>query len=150
VVDSGGEMLVDWETSSLFQEVHLEEIRKQKPTQPVRVAARVIADTYYNYGFNANKFTCYRLAYPGLELDLFAYATKDSLEDQTLQTLLKPVTASGPDDGKEDFSKVLADATLPNERQITAVLEVKYPQGNDVPSNQVEIVKILNEEWVAR
>ena len=27
VVDNGGEMLVDWETSSLFQEVHLEEIR---------------------------------------------------------------------------------------------------------------------------
>jgi hypothetical protein len=129
VADRGGEMLVDWETSSLFQEEHLQEIRKQKPVNPVRVAVRVFEDTYYNYGFTQKAFSCYRLAYPGLQLDLFAYAVKDSQEDQTLKALLKPVTE--------------------NERQITAVLEVKFPAGENVPSNQVEIVRILNEEWLA-
>lgn len=129
VVERGGQMLVDWETSSLFQEANLEAIRRQKPVEPVRVAVRVVEDNYYNYGFTAAKYTCYRLAYPGLQLDLFAYAPKDSLEDQTLKALLNPVTSA--------------------ERQITAVIEVKYPSG-DAPSNQVEIVRILNEEWVAR
>jgi hypothetical protein len=128
VVERDGRMLVDWETSSLYQEAHLEEIRRKRPRAPVRVAARVVEDTYYNYGFSGNKYTCFRLSYPGLHLDLFAYAAKDSLEEMTLKALLEPVTAA--------------------ERQITAVLEVKYPEG-DVPANQVEIVRILNEEWVA-
>jgi hypothetical protein len=152
VTDRGGEMLVDWETSSLFQEVHLQEIRKMKPVKPVRVAARVVEDTYYNYGFTDKAFTCYRLAYPGLELDLFAYAAKDSLEDQTLKALLKPVTTSKPEEkkpGTEADGKGYFKAEIPNERQITAVLEVKYPAGDKVPSNQVEIVRILNEEWVS-
>lgn len=129
VVERDGRMLVDWETSSFFQEAHLEEIRKAKPRTPVRVAARVTEDNYYNYGFTDSGFTCYRLSYPGLELDLFAYAVKDSLEDQTLRALLQPVTAS--------------------ERNITAVMEVKYPAGDDIPANQVEIVRILQEDWVA-
>jgi hypothetical protein len=128
VVEREGRMLVDWETSSLYQEAHLEEIRRTRPRTPVRVAARVVEDNYYNFGFSGDKFACFRLFYPGLQLDLFAYAAKDSLEELTLKALLKPVTAS--------------------ERQITAVLEVKYPPG-DAPANQVEIVRILNEEWVA-
>lgn len=131
VVEKDGQLLVDWETSSIFQEEHLKEIRRLQPRTPVRVAARVTAgegDAYYNYGFTEAKYSCYRLSYPGLELDLFAYAVRDSLEDQTLQALLRPVTAS--------------------ERNITAVMEVKYPEG-EVPSNQVEIVRILQEDWVA-
>ena len=129
VVDRGGQMLVDWETSSLFQEENFESIRRTKPRTPVRIAARVVQDEYYNYGFTADKFTCFRLGYYGLKLDLFAYAARDSLEEQTLLALLKPVTAS--------------------ERQVNAILSVKYPAGDDVPANQLEIVNILNEDWVA-
>ena len=55
VVDRGGEMLVDWETTSIFQEAHLEEIRKAKPQTPVRVATRIEEDSYYNFGFDAAK-----------------------------------------------------------------------------------------------
>lgn len=129
VVDRGGQMLVDWETSSLFQEENFEQIRRTKPQTPVRIAARVVEDEYYNYGFTADKYTCFRLAYYGLKLDLFAYAAKDSPEEQTLKARLKPVTTS--------------------ERQINAILSVKYPPGKDVSDNQLEIVKILNEDWVA-
>lgn len=129
VVDRDGKMLVDWETSSLFQEENFEQIRRTKPQKPVRIAARVVEDEYYNYGFTADKYTCFRLAYYGLNLDLFAYAPKDSLEEQTLKALLRPVTAS--------------------ERQINAILSVKYPAGENVAPNQMEIVKILNEDWVA-
>ena len=89
----------------------------------------MVQDEYYNYGFTADKFTCFRLGYYGLKLDLFAYAARDSLEEQTLLALLKPVTAS--------------------ERQVNAILSVKYPAGDNVPANQLEIVNILNEDWVA-
>ena len=129
VVDRGGQMLLDWETSSLFQEENFANIRRTKPRTPVRIAARVVAEDYYNYGFSAAKYTCFRLNYCGLKLDLFAYAVKDSLEERTLLALLQPVTAS--------------------ERQINAIMRVKYPAGDNVPDNQVEIVDILNENWVA-
>ncbi len=129
VVDRGGQLLLDWETSSLFQEENFENIRRNRPQTPVRIAARVVGDDYYNYSFTADKYTCFRLGYYGLKLDLFAYTLKDSLEEQTLLALLKPVTAS--------------------ERQVNAILSVKYPAGNNVPANQVEIVAILKEDWVA-
>ena len=130
VVNQGGKLLVDWETCSLFQEANIEEIRKKKPHRPVRVAARVVAGTYYNFGFTAEKFTCFSLFYPGLELDLFGYAGKDSAAETTLKALLDTPTES--------------------ERQVTAILEVKYPEGaGDVPSNQVEIVRLVSEDWVA-
>ncbi len=129
VVDRGGQMLVDWETSSLFQEENFANIRRTKSTSPVRIAARVVPDDYYNFGFSAAKYTCFRLGYYGLKLDLFAYAAKDSLEEQTLLAMLQPVTA--------------------NERQINAILSVKFPAGENVADNQVEIAGILNENWVA-
>lgn len=129
VVDRGGQMLVDWETSSLFQEENFASIRRTRSKTPVRIAARVVPDDYYNYSFSAAKYTCFRLGYYGLKLDLFAYAVKDSLEEQTLLAMLQPVTAS--------------------ERQINAILSVRYPAGDNVADNQVEIVSILNEKWVA-
>lgn len=127
VVDHAGQSLVDWETCSLFQEANIQQIRQTRPRTPVRVAARVTIDVYYNYGFTKDRFTCYRLSYPGLEVDLFAYAAKDSTEDGMLQILLEPVTGS--------------------ERQVSALLEIKYPADAD-QENQVELVRIISKEWV--
>ena len=130
VLQRDGEMLVDWETSSWFQESNLEEIRRSQPRTPVRVAVRVAGDSYYNYGFTEKDYICYRLIYPGLALDLFAYARRDSKEAQTLSALLTPLTAG--------------------ERQVSAVLLVRYPEGPAVPANQVELVSILHEDWVVK
>jgi hypothetical protein len=127
VINRAGTLLVDWETTSLFQEANLEQIRQSQPRSPVRVAVHVVSDDYYNYSFTRDRFRCYRLYYPGLQLDLLAYAAKDSAEERTLNTLLQPVTSS--------------------RRQVTAVLEVKYPPG-DVPANQVELVRIVSEDWI--
>jgi hypothetical protein len=127
VVESNGRMLVDWETCSLFQEIFLEEIRKTRPLTPVPLAVRAERDSYYNFGFTEDKFTCYRLIYPNLNVDLFGYTRKDSREDVTLAALAQPFTAG--------------------ERPVTAILEVKYPSANAAP-NQVEIVKIAHESWV--
>jgi len=128
VIEHNGGMLVDWETSSWFQEANLTEIRQSLPRTPVRVAVRVASDTYYNFGFTEKDYVCYRLIYPGLELDLFAYARRDTPEQQTLSTLLTPLTAG--------------------ERQTSAVLLIRYPEGPQVQANQVEIVSILSEDWV--
>jgi len=129
VVERGGKMLLDWETSSFFQEANLERLRSAQPRLPVRLATQVTQDTYYNWGFTEEKFACYRLSYPGIDSDLFGYARRDSPEDQTLSARLRPLSN--------------------DQRQITALLEVKYPPGAKVEVNQVEIVRILHEDWVA-
>ncbi len=128
MVEHDGKFLMDWETSSMFQEVHLQDIRTAKSPTPARIAVRVTRDSYFNYGFTEARFSCYRLKYPGLEMDLYAYTPRDSPDDQTLSVLLKPV-------GTES-------------RSIAAILEIKYPAGKDVADNQVELLKIVSEEWV--
>jgi hypothetical protein len=127
VMEFEGRMKVDWETCSLFQEVFFEELRKTRPLTPVPLAVRAERDTYYNYGFTEDKYTCYRLIYPNLELDLFGYTRKGSREDVTLDALAQPFTSG--------------------QRPVTAILEVKYPAAGAVP-NQVEIVKIAHESWL--
>lgn len=121
-------MLVDWETSSWFQETNLEELRQTKPRTPVRVAVRAVQDTYYNFGFTAKDYSCYRLSYPGLGLDFYAYARNDSPEDTTLRALLEPLAGGG--------------------RQISALLEVQFPPGDRIEANQVQIVRIIRKDWV--
>jgi len=130
VIPSDGTMLVDWETSSWFQEANLEELRQSKPRTPVRVAVRVVQDSYFSFGFTQTEFSCFRLSYPGLPLDLYAYSRKDSPEETALRSLLDPFSGT--------------------ERQATAILEVKYPEGDHIEANQVEIVRILRKDWVGK
>lgn len=127
VLQRDGNMLVDWETSSWFQEENLEELRRNRSTVPVRVAVSVVQDVYYNFGFTEKEYSCYRLTYPGLALDLYAYTRKDSPEDVALRT---PLTGTV--------------------RQISAILEVKYPKGDSVEPNQVQIVRIIRKDWVGK
>jgi hypothetical protein len=130
VVHQDGGMLVDWETSSWFQEANLQELRRTQSRTPVRVATRVILDSYYNFGFTEKDYTCFRLTYPGLPLDFYAYTQRGAPEDAALRTLLEPLTGV--------------------ELQISAILEVKYPQGSDIGPNQVQIVRLVSKEWVSK
>ena len=131
VFERDGKMLVDWETSSWFQEANLEELRKNLTRTPVRIAVRVVLDTYYNFGFTEKEYSSYRLSYPGVIMDFFGYTKRGSAEDSQLQELLEP----------------LSGATA---RQISAILEVRYPQGAAIATNQLQIVRIISKDWVGR
>lgn len=128
VVERDGRMLVDWETSSLFQEAYIDELRKNRPTTPTMLSVKVQRADYYNFGFTAEKYSCYQLSYPGLQVDLFGYAAKGSAEEQTIEALILPITGG--------------------ERTVAAILEVRYPDGANPAANQVQITKILQESWL--
>lgn len=130
VIQRDGHQLLDWETSSWFQEANLEDLRRTLSRSPVRIAVRVVEDPYYNFGFQPQSYTCFRLSYPGLPINLYGYARKDSSDAATLLGLLRPITSS--------------------ERPVTAILSVQYPPGKNPENNQVEILSILNEDWVAK
>lgn len=128
VIHSGGGWLLDWESSSLFQEYNLEKLFRTRPSAPTRIAVKVESGSYYNFGFTPDLYHCYEVSYPGVKADLFAYARKGSAEDTTLQTLVSPMEGA--------------------ERYTTAILEVKYP-APDAEANQVELVRIVADDWVA-
>ena len=127
VVISKGRHLVDWESSSLYQEAHLAKLRAARSTEPVRIAVTVAkseAANYYNYAFrDATRWECYQLGYPGLNLSLFGYAAKDSSDAITLDAML----------GIVDKQAV--------------VMEVRFPL-DAATDNQVEIISVLRSEWV--
>lgn len=121
----GGKYLVDWETSSFYQEENLNQLRATRSTTPTRIAVTLTkGDTYYNYAFREeSKWTCFQLGYPGLPMTFFGYAPKDSQLLIDLEAMLGIV------------------------KKQAVVLEVRFPE-NAKSDNQVEIIKILGEEWV--
>lgn len=122
-----GHYVVDWESSSLYQEDHLHKLREERSTGNTRIAVTVTADEsrdYYNFEYrDAAHWKCYQLSYPGLKLNLFGYAPRNSTVAVTLDALLGVVSQQG------------------------VVLEVKFAPGAK-SDNQVEIVSVLREEWV--
>lgn len=129
VVERGGAMLIEWETSSLYQRSNLEGLREKRPKDPVRVAVKVARGDYWNYGFREAGHVCYRMSYPGLVLDLFGYVARDSRDHVALEALLS---------AKEFMGQAVEE---------TVVLEVRYPRGA-VARNQVEIVRVVKDQWV--
>jgi hypothetical protein len=129
VVERAGVMKMDWETSSLYQEGHLEELTERKPTGVVRVVVKIARENYYNYGFGEAGYECFRLTYPGLVLDLYGYVARDTAEHVTLDTLLRAKEMIGED---------------PVE---AVVLEVRYPEKAKA-ANQVEVVRVVKDQWL--
>lgn len=127
VVKSKGRHVVDWESSSIYQEARIAKLREEKSTQPTRIAVTLTKseDTdYYNYAFrDANKWVCYKLGYPGLTVNLFGYAQRDSSDAIALDAMLEIVS------------------------QHAVVMEVRFPPDSTV-DNQVEIISVLRNEWV--
>ncbi len=129
VVERGGVMKMDWETSSLYQEGHLAGLREKKPNGLERVVVKVARDNYYNYGFGEAGYECFRLTYPGLVLDLYGYVARDTAEHVKLDTMLR---------AKEMIGEEPVEAV---------VLEVRYPEKAKA-ANQVEVVRVLKDQWL--
>ncbi len=122
-----GRHLVDWESSSLYQEEQINRLRAARSTEPTRIAVTVMKNpdaAYHNYAFaNTTEWECYQLGYPGLNINLFGYAKKESVNAIELDAMLGIVDKQA------------------------AVLEVRFP-ATAATDNQVEIITVLRGEWV--
>lgn len=125
IAKENGKYLVDWETSSFFQEENLKNLRENKSTAPTRIAVTLTkGESYYNYDFDESKWICFQLGYPGLAMYLYGYAPKDSQIAINLEAMLGIL------------------------KKQAVLLEVRFPE-NAKSDNQFEIVKIIGEEWVS-
>lgn len=123
VVTLNGRQLVDWPSSSVYQEAHIADLRRRKPTEPARLTVIAGVEKYYNYAFrDPVKWQCFGLGYPRLGLELFGYTERGTPQDLALNSLIS-LTGLKP-----------------------VVLEVRFPP-DAVADNQVEILRVLEEEW---
>lgn len=121
-----GKYLVDWETSSIYQEETLKNLRRDKPTSATRIAVSVTkTDDYYNFEFaDSSKWSGYQLVYPGLPLVIYGYAAKDSQVEIDL------------------------DANLGITKRAAVLMDVAYPPSAK-GENLVEILKVIGDEWIS-
>lgn len=129
LMKSKGRYLVDWESSSLYQESNLSQLREARSAEPTRIAVTIARNEdqkYYNYAFSdESRWVCYQLGYPGMKLNLYGYVAKEAPLAKELDELLGVLVKHA------------------------AVLEVRYPAGATA-DNQVEIISLLRGEWVPK
>ncbi|MDB6070541.1 MAG: hypothetical protein JWL81_1712 [Verrucomicrobiales bacterium] len=114
--------LVDWETSTGYQEMPLETFKSTMPPEawPFRVYMK--AADYYNHGFNELEWQCVQLYYPGRDFQLFGYINRSSLEGRKMLPLVE------------------------NNRSAGIIAELKYP--NDPASReQVIVQRMIHSSW---
>ncbi|MDG2122769.1 MAG: hypothetical protein P8J87_03665 [Verrucomicrobiales bacterium] len=82
---------IDWESSSGYQQVRLEDFREKKPLDPVPFRVNARRSDYYNYGFTEEKYDAYRLSYPtNPAFFLYAYIEKLATAAADIRSYLPP------------------------------------------------------------
>jgi len=115
---------VDWESWVGYCESSVEELKNEKPTEPVLVRALVSSDSYFNYFFGDDKtWSSYKLAFRNVDATFSAYAQKGSKIDQRLSGMVK--------EGDE----------------IPMILKIAYPP-KAKGKTQVEIMEIVEQGWI--
>jgi len=114
--------LVDWETSTGYQEMPLETFKATMPPEAWPFRIRMKEESYYNHGFSELEWQCVELYYPGRDFHLYGYISRNSLEGRALL----PLVAS--------------------ERTAGVIAELAYPP-DAASRDQVIVKRMLHPSW---
>ncbi|MEN8847533.1 MAG: hypothetical protein ABF377_05595 [Akkermansiaceae bacterium] len=126
VEKNGDDYRVDWESWVGYSEMTIGELIEKKPTDPVKVRAVILRQSYFNYGFSDDKkWSSFRLSLHDEDRSLWAYIDRsDELSDRL-------------------------DLMLKDGREVPAVFLIKYPK-NARADDQVIIVEMVSTGWVEK
>lgn len=112
--------LVDWESWVGYCDLFPEELRKKRPTEPVKIRVRFNAIPYFNYAFdNDEEWLSYRLFFADGEEAMWGYVRRDTpLEREFL-----------------------------NSTSSTCMLKVRFPE-KARSGDQMEILEIATVGWL--
>ena len=114
--------LVDWETSTGYQEIPLETYKATMPPEPWPFRIYMRSDDYYNHDFTELEWQCVALYYPGRDFHLYGYINRISLEGRKLLEMI----AGG--------------------NRIGIIAELAYPP-NPASRDQVIVQRMLHPSW---
>ncbi len=134
-VREGSRLLVDWESMVGFSDLELDRLVGERPEQPQMVRVRLEKGEYYNYGFDQERFACYRIGAPAADVTCYAYLPRDHRDFAALEAALenRAVAADAPGpQGKGVLYPTLRVRALP-----------------DAPDpKQFEIVEVIDHFWL--
>ena len=114
--------LVDWETSTGYQEIPLETYKQTMPPEAYPFRIYMKADNYYNHGFSETEWQCVALYYPGRDFHLYGYINRSVPEARDLL----PLVESG--------------------RRAGIIAELVYPP-DPASRDQVIVKRLLHPSW---
>lgn len=114
--------LVDWETSTGYQDIPLETYKSTMPPEPWSFRVYMKAADYYNHGFNELEWQCVQLYYPGRDFQLFGYISRTSLEGRKMLPLVE------------------------NDRSAGIIAELVYPT-DPASREQVIVRRMIHPSW---
>jgi len=116
--------LIDWESWVGYGEMTLEQMMREKPTDPIQVRAFLTEVSYYNFGFSDDeKWASFRLAFFEEDQRLWAYVKRNTALEERLSSAAK--------DGA----------------QVPGVFLLKYPDRTRT-NDQVILTEMLTSGWV--
>lgn len=114
--------LVDWETSTGYQEIPLETFKATMPPESYAFRVYVKSADYYNHGFEELEWQCVELYYPGRDFKLWGYVSRRTLEGRALLMRLENGWSGG------------------------IIAELQYPE-NPVSRDQVIVRRMIHDSW---
>lgn len=87
--DGVSSYLLDWETSTGFQEMPLEAFKSTMPKEAHTFRVSLKPGDYYNHGFAEKEWQCFNLTYPGRDFQIWAYLRRNSPDGRIMQLKLE-------------------------------------------------------------
>ena len=117
-----GEYKVEWETSSGYQPMSIEELKAKMPTEPVELRFTLEPSTYYNYGFQEDKYAAFAGTFLGNPDPVYLYGNREDPEARKIISALELKDTMG------------------------VIVKVRYPE-NAQANDQLEIVEFVHDNW---
>ena len=115
---------IDWESWVAWSSIKWEELFDLRPTDPVEVRVLCKRVNYYNRVFDdSTKWFAVRLSHPDSDKSIYGYI----------------------DTELPQFHRFITD--LVREKEVSAILKIRYPQNSPV-GNQVSIIEHIQSGWV--
>lgn len=117
-----GEYKVEWETSSGYQPMSIDELKAKTPTAPVELRFTIEASNYYNFGFQEDKYTAFVGTFLGNPDPVYLYGNREDPEARKIASALELTDSMG------------------------VIVKVRYPE-NPQANDQLEVVEFVNDSW---
>ncbi|HUF62357.1 MAG TPA: hypothetical protein VMN36_09810 [Verrucomicrobiales bacterium] len=131
----GADLRLDWESMVGFSDLELDQLVGERPEEPQIVRVRLEKGEYYNYGFDQERFACYRIGTPAADVTCYAYLPRDHRDFAGLEAALENRAVAA------DGTGIQAKGVLYPTLRVRALPDAPDPK-------QFEIVEVIDHFWL--
>jgi hypothetical protein len=133
----GSKLRLDWESMVGYSELDLDQLVGERPAGPQLVRVRLERGEYYNYGFDQDRFACYRIGTAAADVTCYAYLPRAHPDFPDLEAALESRAEKTAQNGPGSVGSGVLYPTL----RVRASTDSPDPK-------QVEIVEVIDHYWL--